>query len=136
MSRVKKNEQLCREVERDLAEHGLPRVHVEIDNRQIAYVSGEVDALEDEATAIDIVLAYDVSAVEDGLVTPTPPSAPDLDRPQAIGPRTHRSSQKIPASPIQKILGSGHLESRVFDTSHSDSTLQTGTPLVTQSHVR
>ncbi len=116
------------EIANDLAQHGMTQVHVDVDDKKIAYVSGEVKNNKADAAAIAVVLQHDVAQVQDGLERPDIATV-DLARAGAIGPLTHQHPSTGDAA--QRILGASHLEGRIFDASSSASDLETGTPLAT-----
>ena len=123
---------LTHEVVEDLAQHGMAQVHVEIDTKKIAYVSGAVANQDDEADAVAVVLHHDVVQVQDGLERPGH-VVPHLTRTGAIGPRSHR--QEHDQTPAQRILGASHLEDRIFDRAIGESEIETGTPLTMHAKV-
>ncbi len=124
--------EVTQEVVADLAQNGMADLHVDVDEKMIAYLSGAVASQQAEADAVAVVLRHDVKQVQDGLAHPGH-LTPKLPHSGAICPETHHhvASQ----DPVQRMLGAAHLESRVFDGSASESTLQTGTPLTTRGKV-
>ncbi len=118
------------EIAADLARNGLTNVHVDVDEMDIAYVTGKVASQDAEADAVRVVLQHGVGQVQDGLEYPGQTDTdPELSRPGAIGPLAHEHARSADAA--KRILGAGHLEGRVFDGRSSESSLETGTPLIT-----
>ena len=128
MSTKKRIVRVTQEIEQELVAQGMPQVHVDVDEKWIAYVSGNVANRDVEADAVATVLRHEVRQVQDGMVRPGQ-IVPDLVRSGHIGPYTHMHAPTN--DPARKILGAAHTEERIFDSSVAESTLQTGTPLTT-----
>lgn len=112
--------EMTEEVERDLAEHGMADLHVEVDNKMIAYMTGEVANRDEQADAVAVVLQHDVRQVQEGLERPGH-VVPQLAHPTAICPETRRRAKRTSA--VTQLLGTGYLEDRVFDASSAESKL-------------
>ncbi len=130
MSTKRHAQELAQEIAEDLQRNDLPTVHVEVDEKDIAYLTGAVADRDAEADAVAVALKHAVTQVQDGIEQPghVPPHMAGTG---ALGPL---SPEHAPAAdPVHALLGSAHLEGRIFHTSAGGSSLETGTPLASTS---
>lgn len=111
MKKKRRITRLNNEVELDLARRGMAQLHVEVDNKKIAYISGVVASRDAEADAVAAVLEHGVVQVQDGMERPGH-LTPHLKSTGRLGPREY---DDVAPDEVQDVLESEDLTGHHFD---------------------